>query len=166
MLSNLLFSYFSYEIKYHVSCIKQNSPVLATTCKRSHVDKMNGAPVGPFRVCIDRKNTLYWRFHSRFCVVPPKTEKMQKAIKLNMFLFTKCSTLLKSAFFYTYHSATVEYRLLCITRYLPHHSSLYFILIYTASYFLLIGNDQRVPLDRAASDWKEGGVLLAYFSSS
>ena len=58
MLSNLLFSYFSYEIKYHVSYIKQNSLVLATICKRSHVDKMNGAPVGPFRVCIDKK-TLY-----------------------------------------------------------------------------------------------------------
>ena len=55
MLSNLLFSYFSYEIKYHVSYIKQNSLVLATICKRSHVDKMNDAPVGPFRVCIDKK---------------------------------------------------------------------------------------------------------------
>ena len=53
MFSDLLFSNFSYEIKCHVSYIKQNSPSLATTCKRSHVDKMNDAPVGPFRVPID-----------------------------------------------------------------------------------------------------------------
>ena len=37
----------------HVSYIKQNSPALATTCKVLHVDNMNGAPVGPFRVWID-----------------------------------------------------------------------------------------------------------------
>ena len=52
MFSNLL---FSYEIKYHVSYIKQNSPVLVTTCKRSHLDKINRAPVGSFRVCIDKQ---------------------------------------------------------------------------------------------------------------
>ena len=40
-------------------CITQNSLALATTCKRLHLDKMNGAPVGPFRVRIDKKKTLY-----------------------------------------------------------------------------------------------------------
>ena len=34
--------------------IKQNFPSIATICKRPHVDKMNGAPVGPFRVRIDK----------------------------------------------------------------------------------------------------------------
>ena len=33
----------------------------ATTCRRSHVDKMNGAPVGPFRVRIDLGENLYMR---------------------------------------------------------------------------------------------------------
>ena len=60
MFSDLLFSNFSYEIKYHVSYIKQNSSSLVTTCKRSHVDKMNDAPVGPFRVPIDlNKNPVF-----------------------------------------------------------------------------------------------------------
>ena len=58
MLSNLLFSYVSYEIKYHVSYIKQNSFSIATICKRPHVDKMNGAPAGPFYFRIEKK-TLY-----------------------------------------------------------------------------------------------------------
>ena len=34
MFSNTLFSCLSYEIKQHVSHIKQNSPALATTCKK------------------------------------------------------------------------------------------------------------------------------------
>ena len=60
MLSNLLILCFSYEIKYHVSYIKQNFKALATTCKRSHVDKLNGVPVRPFRVRIEiKKNNLY-----------------------------------------------------------------------------------------------------------
>lgn len=37
----------------HVSYIKQNYPELATTCKKSNVDKINSVPVGPFRVRID-----------------------------------------------------------------------------------------------------------------
>ena len=36
-----------------MSYIKQNSSALATTCKSSHVDEMNGAHVGPIRVRID-----------------------------------------------------------------------------------------------------------------
>ena len=32
--------------------------VLATICKRSHVDKMNGAATGPFRVRIDKKKPV------------------------------------------------------------------------------------------------------------
>ena len=38
---------------YHVSYIKQNVKVLATICKRSQVDKLKNAPVGPFRVRIE-----------------------------------------------------------------------------------------------------------------
>ena len=63
MFSNRLFSYFSYETKYHMLHIKQNSPALATTCKRSHVDKMYGAPVGPFCVRIDlSKNPVLYGY--------------------------------------------------------------------------------------------------------
>ena len=50
MFSNLL---FLYERKYPMSYIKQNFRALVTTCKRLYVDKMNGAPVEPFRVRID-----------------------------------------------------------------------------------------------------------------
>ena len=63
MFSNLLFSYFSYGIKNHVSYVKQNSPALATTCKKTHVDKMNGAPVGQFRARIDIKKHLSYEGH-------------------------------------------------------------------------------------------------------
>ena len=46
MFSNRLFSHRLYEIKYHVSYTTQNSPALVTTCKISHVDRTNDAPVG------------------------------------------------------------------------------------------------------------------------
>ena len=60
MFSDLPFSNFLYDIKYHVSFIKQNSSLLATTCKSSHVNKMNGAPVGPVCVLIDlNKNPVF-----------------------------------------------------------------------------------------------------------
>ena len=50
--------------------IKHIFPLLATTCKRSHVDKMNDVPVGPFRVLIDlNKNPvflyLFYRYHGQ-----------------------------------------------------------------------------------------------------
>ena len=64
MLSNRLFLYFLYGIKYHVSYIKQNFPTLAKTYKRLHVDKKSGAPVGSFRVRIDltKKSCIILKF--------------------------------------------------------------------------------------------------------
>ena len=51
------FSTMTYWINGHVSYIKQNSFSIATICKRPHVDKMNGAPAGPFYFRIDKKKT-------------------------------------------------------------------------------------------------------------
>ena len=42
-----------------MSYIKQNFKVLATICKRLHVDNLNGAPIGPFRVRIEILKNLY-----------------------------------------------------------------------------------------------------------
>ena len=80
MFSNRLFSYFSYEIKYRVSYIKRNPLALATTCKRSHLDKINGAPVGSFRVCIDelKKKPV----HSLY-----STDEKMQTFSVNWFVF-------------------------------------------------------------------------------
>ena len=68
-----------------MSYIKHNSLVLATICKRSHVDKMNGAPVGPFRVCIDKKNNpvdyikMYTCLYGNAFNDPQRKKKCMKA---------------------------------------------------------------------------------------
>ena len=36
--------------------MKRNFRAFLTTCKRLHVDKLNGAPAEPFRVYIEIKN--------------------------------------------------------------------------------------------------------------
>ena len=42
-----------------MSYIKQNFLILATTCKRLHVDNLNG-PVGPFRVRSEIKEIIFF----------------------------------------------------------------------------------------------------------
>ena len=64
MFTHLLYSNFSYEIKYHVSYNKQHFWALATNCKRSHVDKLNGAPVGPFGARIEIKKNPVFRAYN------------------------------------------------------------------------------------------------------
>ena len=42
-----------------MSYIKQNFQVLATICKRSHVDNLNAAPIGSFGVRIEIKKLYF-----------------------------------------------------------------------------------------------------------
>ena len=66
-VQKLHFSLFSYPLfdknrlnEWQCVIYQTKFPSLATICKRSHVKKMNGAPVGPFRIRIDlNKNPVY-----------------------------------------------------------------------------------------------------------
>lgn len=88
MFSNSVFSNFLYEIKYHVSYNKQNFRALATTCKRSHVDKLNDVTVGPFRVRIEKKPKNQKSLFT-FLVVTPMPMSLS-GVLLVVCHFTKC----------------------------------------------------------------------------